>query len=233
MADQTQQQYFQLQPVPPNKNTPARDTTEFLHRYTAGALLQFVQSFITGVLTFVTVYAIALIVFNAIDPYKPALLLGVITLLGTWIMRQRLWITLATQALEHATGIDINNDGVIGAPVEDDPQVQRIRIELSKIGTNGHYSRSGFELPKGVTNEHLAGMAHDLFILGKSFAETELSGTGKISLPKFRQLRAVMERQGLCEKIGAASNAPFELTDIGEEWFRNYLPSPALAMEDQ
>lgn len=198
-----------------------------LHQFTAGALLPLLVALVTGALVFVAIYVSAW-TFNVLDPHRWATTPAVLAMLLMWITRMRLWSTLAQW--ERWTGIDINNDGRIGeveqAPAEDDaPRVSKVRIELSKV-QEGRYSMTSFDLPRGVTEEHLAQIAHDMFILGRSFAETELSGTGKISLPKFRQLRAVMERQMLCEKIGTASNARFELTDDGEAWLRSYLPSP-------
>lgn len=204
-----------------------------LHQFTPGALLPLLVSLITALIVFAAVWLIAQIVFDALDPHKPAVLLASLSLLYMWITRMRLWTNLAQW--ERLTGLDLNHDGQIGeakaqAEAEEEPRVSRVRIELSKID-NGHYSASSFDLPRGVTEEHLGQIAHDLFVLGRSFAETELSGTGRISLPKFRQLRAVMERQALCEKTGAASNAPFELTDAGEAWLKQYLPSPAPSEE--
>lgn len=209
-------------------NNPA-----FLHQFTAGAILPLVQSLITAVIMFVVIFILAWIVFDALDPLKPAAIISVVTLLVTWLSRQKMWISLAS--LELMTGIDINQDGVIGEPIAQDGQDEKVStvwIDLRKVGLKGSYSNSKFPLPKGVTEEHLAQIAHDMFILGKTFAETELSGTGRISLPKFRQLRGVMERQSLCEKTGTASNAPYELTDEGEAWLKQYLPSPTPSDDD-
>lgn len=206
-------------------NTTQPTEKEFLHQRTPAVITPLLQTLITAVIVFSLTYSIAWVVFDLLDPYKPALVLAMIALMWTWTNRQKMWMSLAQW--ERITGIDLNNDGMIGDQViEEEPQVHKIRIELSKVGRDGHYSSSSFNLPKGVTDEHLQQIAHDMFVLGKSFAEAELSGTGKISLPKFRQLRAVMEQQSLCEKIGTANNASFELTDIGEAWLEQYLPSP-------
>lgn len=197
-----------------------------LHQITPGALLPLLVSLVTGTLVFIAIFVSAW-TFGALDPHRWAIIPSVLAMLLMWMTRMRLWSTLVR--LEHWTGVDLNRDGHVGEEVEEDePRVSRVRIELSKIKDDGHYSVSSFDLPKGVTEEHLAQIAHDLFVLGKSFAENELTGTGKISLPKFRQLRAVMERQALCEKTGSASNAPFALTEEGEAWLRQYLPSPTV-----
>lgn len=205
--------------------TTNSQTKTDLHQFTPGALLPLLVALVTGVLVFVAIYVSAW-TFGSLDPHRWATTPAVIAMLYMWVSRMNLWKTLAQW--ERWTGIDINNDGQIGEDqpsAEEEPRVSRVRIELSKI-QDGHFSASSFDLPKGVTEEHLAQIAHDMFILGRSFAETELTGTGKISLPRFRMLRAVMERQSLCEKIGSASNAKFELTDEGEAWLKQYLPSP-------
>lgn len=209
-------------------NTTQPQTTnekQYLHQVTPGALLPLYQTLITAIIVFASVYVVAWVVFDSLDPHKPATILAVMSMLVMWLTRMRMWGSLVTH-IENATGLDINNDNRIGDGEEDEERrISRVRIELSRV-IDGHYSVASFDLPKGVTEEHLAQIAHDMFILGKTYAETELSGPGRISLPKFRQLRLVMERQGLCEKIGTASNAPFELTDQGEAWLKQYLPSP-------
>lgn len=198
---------------------------QFLHTPSAGVITPLAQALTTAVIVFVSIYVIAWVVFDSLDPHKPAVIISAISLLFMWTSRMRMWSSLVTH-IETMTGIDINNDNRIGEQDDnEEPRVSRVRIELSRV-IDGHYSASSFDLPKGVTEDHLAQIAHDIFILGRTFAETELSGPGKISLPKFRQLRGVMERQELCEKIGTASNAPFELTDQGEAWLKQYLPSP-------
>lgn len=213
------------QPAPTNEK-------QFLHQYTPGALLPLLQSFITSIITFLLVFVLMWMVFDVLDPHKPALVIALIVLLISWVSRQKMWVTLAQ--LERWTGLDLNNDHKIAdEPIEEvQPKTSTVYIDLRKISRDGGYSNSKFPLPKGVTEEHLAQIARDMFTMGRTFTETQLSGPGKISLPKFRQLRAVMKTQGLCEKIGTADNADFELTDEGEAWLRSYLPSPAPSEED-
>lgn len=204
----------------------------YLHNYTPGAMLPLTQALISGALVFVGVLVINWIVLDLLDPYKPALVLAVITTIATWTTRMRLWNQLAN--LERMTGLDINKDGRIGdaEEVQDiNPEIHRIRIQLTRIGEDQHLQISNFDLPKGITNEHLETLAYDIFVARKPFTETECSGPGKMSMPKFRMLRAVMEQQELCER---GTSNKIILNQAGEKWLRNYLnTSPPPPMDDE
>lgn len=186
---------------------------EYLHTLSAGALLPFMQASIMAVVVSIVTYAIASLVFNAIDPHKPALLFGALAWLWMLYRLFRHWLTLT--AIEQVFNQYFDGDGVIGSS---EPVAQKheaspvIRIQLVK--DNGHVSDT-LELP--CDDEQLSKLAKGL-LNGLPFTEFFWTGKGKpFSTNAFRELRDVMMKRGLCEYVNPSQpRQGIRLTDEGK-----------------
>lgn len=198
--------------------TQSQTDKQYLHTLIAGAFLPFIQSTFMALVVFCVTWLIAWMVFDVLDPHKPAIFCGAIT--WAWMMWKlfRHWLALTTPALEVLTQRDINNDGVIGQPqpVEEAPRVIRIQI----IKDNGHVSDT-IDLP--CDDDQLSTLARGL-LNGLPFSETMWTGKGKpFSSREFRSLRDVMMKRGLCEYINDADpRAGIRLTDDGRALMENF-----------
>lgn len=119
----------------------------YLHTMIAGAFLPFFQSLMLGLVVTIATWLIAALVFDVIDPHKPAILCGVLAWATMLWRLLRHWINLTT--IERVIGVDLNRDGVIGdddQPEAEEEAPQVLRVQLIK--ENGHISDT-FDLPGG------------------------------------------------------------------------------------
>jgi len=204
-------------PVAPVVNT---DNKEFLHTYQAGALLQFLQASITAALFFVGAWLIGWLVFDLIDPIKPAVVLAVLAWIVTWLIGLLRWNSLAT--IERTLNVDLNRDGQIGNAQE--PEM--IRIQVNKVNGDGHFQQSQMDLP--ISREQLVMLANGL-LDGMPFSENKWAGTGKpFSSNEFRRMRAIMIKRGLIELVSDKDpRQGFRLTEQGYEVMEYFAPPPA------
>lgn len=195
---------------------PAQDN-QFMHTTQAGVQVPLLQSVVTGLLIGLCVLALA-IVFDAIDPWKPALVAAMLGMVGWWVVSLAGWksLTKREQVQVHHEAVDHDNDPVT-------PQV--IRVELSKVKENGHYSWNTFDLPDGVTNEMMSDLANGILNMHRKFTELEWCGTGKtFSMPKFRQLRALLEINGMIELINPKDKRQgVKFNSDGEQLLQGFL----------
>lgn len=202
---------------------------QFLHTYTAGAMLPLTQASITALLVFVGSLVIGYFVFDIIDPSKPAIILAVIAWIGTWLSRQRMWAYLAT--FERVTGIDINNDGVIG-DAEDKPKRDPIIVRIDEVN-NGHYKSNTHEFPDWLTDEQLATLARGLINLNRPFSRREWTTRSRLfSDDQYRELQSFFIRHGLIEPSGKTSRGGFELTNAGRAAMTEFADVPPSPTED-
>lgn len=214
------------QPViesPVHKPTAAEK--QFLHTYTAGAILPLTQASITAFLVFIGSFVVATFVFDAIDPLKPSVVFAVIAWIGTWMMRQKLWTTLAS--FEQWSGIDINNDGVIGS---DEPQPKRdpIVIRIDDVSAGGHYQSNTHIFPDWLTDDQLATLANGLINLNRPFSRREWTVRSRLfSDGQYRELQSFLIKHGMIETSSdKSSNGGFVLTRAGRAAMEQLLPSP-------
>ncbi len=202
---------------------------QFLHTYTAGAMLPLTQASITALLVFVGSLVIGYFVFDIIDPMKPAIILAVIAWIGTWLSRQRMWTYLAT--FERVTGLDINNDGVIG-DVEDKPKRDPIIVRIDEVN-NGHYKSNTHEFPDWLTDAQLEELAHGLINLNRPFSRREWTTRSRLfSEPQYHELQSFFIRHGLIEASGKTSHGGFELTNAGRAAMTEFADVPPSPTED-
>lgn len=194
------------QPVQPS-SPPAYSDRQFLHTYAVGAFLPLVQATITAVLVMLGT-AVLLYVFNVLDWFRPAAILGVFTWVATWLYLQRRWINL-TQ-LETFLNWDLNNDSVIGEP----PKAEQFVIRLDEITSDNHYRSRNIE--SVITKEKLIIVARGLLV-GLPFTERRWTGEGKpLSVNEFRALRSMWLKHGLIELVSDKDHRQgFYLTDQG------------------
>lgn len=133
------------------QQTHTKQEREYLHTLIAGAVLPFIQATTFAAVIFVAVWVIAAVVFNAMDPHKPAAFIAAIA--WAWFLNRlfRHWLSLTTptQIIERVIQKDINGDGVIGpkpqAPAKEEPRV--VRVQLTQVKETGHVQTDTFDLP--------------------------------------------------------------------------------------
>jgi hypothetical protein len=199
---------------------------EFLYRYLAGLLLPLGQATVTAAMAFIVTWVL-FYTFNAIDVWKPALIVFVITWAGTWVYLMWRWLNI-TAALERATGIDMNGDGVIGAERKKPSQPLVIRLDDVR---NGNYRSRQIELD--VTEAQLEEFARGS-LNGTPFTERQWTGKGKPFSSgqdgTFRPFRKEWLRQGLVEVVSDKDNRQgFDFTDEGWAMLEKLAGSPPAA----
>lgn len=198
----------------------------YLHTMIAGAFLPFFQSLMLGLVVTIAVWLIAALVFDVLDPHKPAILCGVLAWATMLWRLLRHWINLTT--IENFIGVDLNRDGVIGdddQPEAEEEAPQVIRVQLVK--DNGHVSDM-IDLP--ASRDQLSALANGLHN-GLPFSEKFWTGKGKpFSTNQFRNLRDVMMKRELAEYVNDEDpRAGIRLTEAGAavlETFRPHSPTP-------
>jgi len=185
---------------------------QFLHTFLAGLLLPLAQATAVAVMAFVGTITLRY-ALNSVDLFKPSLVVAVFTWIGTFLFLMRRWLTLTS--FERLTGLDINRDGQIGAPVK--KPAEKLVIRLDEVGGNGHYRSRDIRLD--VTASQLRELGRGL-LAGRPFTEREWTGPGNpfSSGPEgtFRPLRAEWLKHGLLEAVSDKDNrAGFDLTAAG------------------
>lgn len=205
-----------LQPVQQNER-PHLDTM------TAGAWLPFTQASIIALVVGVGVFVIAWLVFDVMDPHKPALLIAVIAWVAMLVKLQRHWLSRTTGIIERIIERDINNDGVIGQPEEVKPR--KVTIDMSTISRDKGYQSNRINFPG--SEEQLQTLAAGL-LNGMTFTERNWSGNGKLyTSPEFRELKTVMFAHGLIEYVSEADKRQgIRLTEKGGIAMRELSNSP-------
>jgi hypothetical protein len=197
--------------------TPPVEDRSYLHTTGAGVVVPFLQALVTGFLFFAGAWLIGWLVFDVVDPIKPAALLTVPAVLFVWLWRLKQWGSLAAH-IEQLTGLDLNNDGVIGKP-----DVVRLKWSNLNDGKNGpSYEAREADFP--VDREQLVALAEGL-MEGKSFSENVWTGPDKpFSINEFRAVRTVMYKRGLIELASDKdARQGFKLTDEGWSVMENLL----------
>ncbi len=201
---------------------------QYLHTLVAGALLPLAQSTITALVVAIGTYAIAAIVFDAVDPHKPAILFFAITWVFMLLKLQRHWLSLT--AVEKIMQMDLNRDGVIGEATEQaEAQPRRVVIMMDRVKENGHYEVGDqsalVKLP--CDDEQLHTLAMGL-INGLPFSEKQWTGKDKpFSTNEFRELRAEMQKHDLIEYVNDKDpRQGIRLTDAGRAVIEEYAASP-------
>lgn len=189
--------FNQSTPSVPPPTQPGYSDRQFLHTLLAGALLPFVQSTITAIMAGIGTITI-LYLFDAIDYWKPTLIVSAVVWVVAWIYTQRRWFNLTS--FENIIGIDINGDGEIGKPTKEPELV----IRLDEITADNHYRSRKINL--AISDETLTTLARGL-LTGIPFSERRWAGQGKLlSSPQFRALRSEFLKQGLLEVMNDKDN---------------------------
>jgi hypothetical protein len=202
---------------------PAYSDRQFLHTYLAGALLPLVQATITAVMVMVATVAL-LYSFDALELVKPAVVLGLLTWVGTWLYLQRRWLSLTS--LERVLNFDINGDGRIGRP---EPKPETV-IRVDKVKSNGHFQQMKYTF--SISDDQLLEFARGM-LTGKPISRRRWAGPDKpFSDGEYRTFQSELIKWQLIEPGGNG----FILTEEGEEFFENYVeqhgpPSPTPDVE--
>ena len=202
----------------------------YLHTLIAGAFLPFIQSLSLGVVVTIATWLIAALVFDALDPHKPAILLGVLSWAFMLWRLLRHWINLTTI---RDIIRDVADDGQLNNSIHDDEveeeAPQTIRIQLIK--ENGHVSDI-IDLP--ASKEQLNALANGLRN-GLPFSERYWTGKGKVfSTNGFRALKDVMMKRGLCEYVSADDpRQGIRLTPEGSAVMQNFASPHSPTAEDE
>jgi len=211
-------------PIVQPPKPPTYAEKQFLHTFSAGALLPLLQSTITAFVIFIVVFVIATLVFDAVDPFKPAGVIATLVWGFTWLSLQKRWLSLTR--LEEIFNVDLNNDQVIGEP-------QVVKIQVTDVKESGHVEIHNIDLP--TTPQKLSALAQGL-LNGMSCSEKTWTGAGKpFSSPEFRSLRTEMLRRGILEYVSPKDpRQGIQLTKVGRAVMRHYsdLPSPTPPADD-
>ena len=192
---------------------------------TAGAVLPFTQATIIAFVVGIGTYVIAWLVFDAMDPHKPAILFFVLTWVAMLVKLQGHWLTRTTGIIERIIERDINNDGMIGNAQPAEVKPRKIMIDLSTISRDKAYQSSRINFPG--TEEQLVTLANGL-VNGMSFTERVWSGDGKLySVPEFRELKTVLFAHVLIEYVSEKDKRQgIRLTEKGNLAMRELANSP-------
>ena len=199
----------------------------YLHTLVAGAWLPFAQATITATVCAVCLWIVLWIVFDMIDPHKPAIVLFVIVWVYMLIKLQRHWLSLT--AVEKFFQRDINGDGVIGdVVVEQKPEPaprRRVVIDLAQISDGGSYQSNTINFPG--TDEQLYTFAQGLSN-GMALSEKTWTPESKLySIADYRELKTVMFANGLIEYVSEADKRQgIRLTDKGTAMMKEITASP-------
>lgn len=179
-------------------NTHQQTDRGYLHTYSAGAWLPFMQASLTAAIVTLAAWALVWMIFDPVDPHKPALMLGILVWVWQWIKLQGHWFALT--AVENVMRMDINGDGVIGSTDQDEAEDEARVIRIQLIKEDGHISET-VDLP--CDDDQLSTLAKGL-INDLPFSEKFWTGRGKpFSTNQFRTLRDAMMKRGLCEYVNA------------------------------
>ena len=189
---------------------PAYSDRQFLHTYLAGAMLPLVQATITAVMVMLVTVAL-LYSFDAIDLVKPAVVLGLLSWIGTWLYLQRRWLSLTS--LERALRIDIDGDGRIGKP---EPKPETV-VRVDRITQDRHFQQSRYTF--SISDEQLLEFARGM-VTGKPISRRRWAGPDKtFSDGEYRTFQSELIKWQLIESGGNG----FVLTEEGEEFFESYV----------
>jgi len=195
----------------------------------AGALLPFTQASIIAGVIGVGTWSIAWLVFDMLDPHKPAIFAAVVTWVVMLVKLQKHWLARTTQKAETIIQRDIDHDGVIG-PKPEEPKPLRVMVDLSTVSKDKSYQQSRINFPG--TQSQLETLAAGL-LNGMAFTERTWSGNGRLyTSPEFRELKTVMFAHGLIEYISEADKRQgIRLTDKGTLAMRELSNSPTPPQE--
>lgn len=198
-----------LQITPPEKGT-----YKYLHTVEAGAWLPTLQMIITGIVAGIATLVV-LWVLNVLDPWKPALIVTVITWLAGWVLLQFHWFRLTeVERLERLLKTDLNGDGLVGKQKPTYTRVTVYRQEGGRI-------KSSVSADIPLSPSELEQLAKALIIRGMSFSETVFLAEPRfipgMTAPRFRQLQDIMEKRGLIVlKKPPHKNQGYKLSEDGE-----------------
>jgi hypothetical protein len=201
----------------------------YLHNMTAGAWLPLMQSVISGLVAGVAVLAVGL-AGRWRSPWADAGIVAALVVGLSWLVMARHWLSLT--ALERLTGLDLNHDGRVGEPEEQETQPTRepdfVRVQVDHVTAAGHVGESQiFNLP--ATREQLAALAAGVLRDGLTFSERVWTGQGKpFSVDGWRSLRSEFIKRGLLALVSAKDpRQGYVLTLAGRHVLESFLEEPA------
>jgi hypothetical protein len=211
--------YNQQQTEPIKVEQPPYTEKQFLHTLNAGVGLPLAQAVVTSG-AFMLTAATLIYAFDGMDYIKPMIITGVLTFVFVWIGLQRRWLTLTN--LERLTGLDLDNNKVIGEP-------PKVRVQVDEVTPQGtiHVTKL-FDLPATPTQLHA--LATGLLEEGMGLSEKEWTplAEGKpFSLKQFRDLKAEMIKRGMVVQVNSKSvNLGHTMTVMGKKVLERYrLPN--------
>lgn len=186
----------------------------------AGAVIPFLQALITGIFAALIVLAVA-IKLGLSDLWFWPMIGGLMAAVWVWSQALRHWWSLTS--LERMTGLDINNDGVIGEQMQD----ATLKVHIQEHDDAGNLrAETRAELPR-----HKMSLIADQVINNQvSFSVRELvERRHLLSRAEFEQIRDEMMARGMLVQVNPEyPKLGYSLTRAGMAVMRNILtPSPA------
>ncbi len=223
MSPKYTQQVQQTQPqqLP---SVPTYSDRAFLHSWVAGAGLPLVQAIITSALIMLLA-AVLIYAFDGYDYIKPVVVTGALSFVFTWILLQRRWLSL-TQ-LEKWTGLDLNNDHVVG-----DPKFEPFVVHLNEITPDKHWHQDQYDWTKIITKEQLIKFSDGVINRGKPISRrTWIPIVNGFSRDAYDAWQLIMIKAELIRSQGSG----FEMTDRGRKFFTYWAslsPTPLVGDTD-
>lgn len=190
-----------------------------LHTQQAGATLPLLQAVITGGL--VGLIVLVLTLWQRVrDGLIYALLAWLTVSCITWLVLQYHWYSLT--AIERFTGVDIDQDGYIGEPVQEPASLRHVvTVDIRQKNEGGFDQIKTATLPFSEQDMRLLATG---LLAGKSFSEREWTGAGKLlSVGQFREARAEMIRRGMLELVNSKDvRQGYRLTKAGAAVMRHF-----------
>ena len=204
--------------VPLKRESPAG--RQHLHTLTAGAWLPFMQSVITGFIAGLVTLVLAWL-FRARSIWTWGGVTGVLAWGLTWYQHQRHWFSLT--ALEQATGLDLNRDGVIGDPRQVPPE-RIITVRMEEVNSDGAWHQQRFDLP--ATETQMEELAVGILLQHRTFTHREWTGSAApFSDAEFRDLRRELVKRELIRLTSDKDpRQGFKLTLAGRKMLEQFLP---------
>jgi cell division protein FtsW (lipid II flippase) len=179
--------------------------------FTDGVIVPLLQTVITGVLFGVAV-AVVLAVAGVEWWYKAGGVAVVVVMLLSWLAYRHEW----RYRLEAVLGIDLNNDGQIGAPMPP-PVVELPPLKVEIYDDGGRHAQF-IDLPSA---NKLPLLAREITEGRRQFSQVAWVNSGIFTRGEYDELIAALIKAGLCQwKNAEHHNAGVLLTRAGRHVFK-------------
>lgn len=202
---------------------------EYLHTFTAGALLPMAQATLMAFGIFIGVWMIARLVFDVIDPHRWAIFFGVLTWVAMLFRLFRHWLKLTD--IQDVI-MDFVDDGQLNNSVQPSAAKEpkhSVRVQIDRVSEQGHLDVTNiFDLPAspGQLNTLANGLKNSLPFTERVWVRMNKT----FSRDEFEDLKDEMFAREMIEYVNEeAPQLGIRFTELGREVMKKFespLPSP-------